>query len=160
MPQPLFVIEVMGAEQYVRGLDRFTEGIQDLRPAWLYVAPALRTAIQQQFESEGGHGGQGWAPLNPRYAAWKEAQHSGQPLLVISGRMRGSLVGTTPDTIYEARPLSLRLGTRVPYASFHQRGTRKMPARPIIQLSEADKRGIDRALLFYLSRRAIEQGLL
>nr|MDD4985282.1 hypothetical protein [Dehalococcoidales bacterium] len=31
------------------------------------------------------------------------------------------------------------LGTKINYAIYHQRGTLRMPARPVIKLTEADK---------------------
>ena len=59
------------------------------------------------------------------------------PLLVRTGALRDSL--TTPGAAGSVEELdggSLTLGTRLPYAMFHQLGTRRMPARPLIVLSD------------------------
>ena len=73
-------------------------------------------------------GGRAWAPLAMSTILRKE--HGA--ILVDSGRMYESL--TTPngtaDTIWETGDTWLRFGTSVPYAHWHQTGTRRMPARP------------------------------
>ena len=59
------------------------------------------------------------------------------PLLVRTGALRDSL--TTPGAAGSVEELdggSLTLGTRLPYAMFLQLGTRRMPARPLIVLSD------------------------
>ena len=59
------------------------------------------------------------------------------PLQVRTGALRDSL--TTPGAAGGVEELdggSLTLGTRLPYSMFHQLGTRRMPARPLIVLSD------------------------
>jgi hypothetical protein len=50
-----------------------------------------------------------------------------------------SLVSTNPWTIEEINPLSLRVGTSIPYARYHQTGGGRLPRRPVVDLTENDK---------------------
>jgi len=48
-------------------------------------------------------------------------------------------VKDAPFQIRDITATQAVLGTSVPYGVFHQLGTKRMPARPPIQLSESDK---------------------
>lgn len=78
--------------------------------------------------------GNSWAPLAESTIQRKE--HAA--ILVDSGRMYESL--TTPDgtqdTIWQTGKTWLRFGTSVPYAHFHQTGTKRMPARPHVGVDQ------------------------
>lgn len=135
-----FTFEVDGIKQIDRGFERFTQDIKDLRPAFENMVRDFRQIERMQFESAGGRA-TGWQPLSPRYAAYKARRYPGQPLMVATGDLRSSLTGHTSDTIEEIEPLQLTLGTRDPKAIFHHRGTRRgLPKRPLIELTEPDKR--------------------
>ena len=95
--------------------------------------------IVQAFEREmylrqQGPDGTPWAPLALSTILAKE--HSA--ILVDTGRMFESL--TTPngtqDTIWTTGKNWLTFGTSVPYAHFHQTGTRRMPARPHVGVDQ------------------------
>lgn len=97
------------------------------------LGPVFEAAVAAQFSAEGDGPVMGaWADLSPDYAAWKAGAAPGSPLLVLSGRMRDAL--TSPASPYGLRDISstnFTFGTKgVQYASFHQTGTGKMPARP------------------------------
>ena len=65
----------------------------------------------------------------------KDSAYPGRPLLVLTGRLRESLTNArSRDSVYNRRQKGfklLSLGTRVPYAGYHQHGTSKMPRRPL-----------------------------
>lgn len=85
----------------------------------------LETAYASNFASRGGEVG-GWAP----YGAW--SVRAGQPAaLVRTGRLMESLTSLrgAPNDI---GPKSATFGTDVPYAGFHQDGTREMPMRKVV----------------------------
>jgi phage gpG-like protein len=77
-----------------------------------------------------------YAPLSKRYAKSKSRIKPNAPILVFSGRLGNSIVGQTSDSILKITPDSLTLGTRVPYARFLDEGTKKMPARKPLFLTE------------------------
>jgi phage gpG-like protein len=79
----------------------------------------------------GGLPSGGWAPLSPRYAAWKSVHFPGSPVMVQTGELFRSLTSLT-NSAETITPTSASFGTTVEYAKFHQYGTRKMPARTII----------------------------
>ncbi len=135
----VLTFQVAGEEQVSRSFSKFAEDIQDAREPFTEIAQDFKEIEQRQFDSEGAAGSGGWAPLSPNYAVWKARWHPGARLLVLSGLMKESLATGNSWTIEEIEPLSLRLGTRLPFAIWHQTGTTKMPARKPIQLSETDK---------------------
>lgn len=100
-----------------------------------------------------------YAPLNPSYLRRKRILAPGASILVganpgsviggflkagggISGRLRDSIVGTTPDSVLRITKKSLEVGTKAktkrgaPYPVFVQRGTQKMASRPFLFLTK------------------------
>jgi phage gpG-like protein len=129
--------------------------IDDLTPAWQRMIPALQDYIARRIASGGTlHNLPPFAPLSPRYARYKAKRYPGAPILVRTGRLFRSLTTNTDDTIADIQPDHLTFGTRVPYALYHQLGTRKMPARPPIKLSKP----IQTQLLTILRNYLIQEG--
>ena len=122
-----------------QALESFQDALADNAPALASVADDFREMLAQQFASEGRAGGTPWparvgaVPEPPSRRMAMQAS----PLLVRTGALRDSL--TTPGAAGRVEELdggALTLGTRLPYAMFHQLGTRRMPARPLIVLSD------------------------
>ena len=129
------------SEEVSKALAGFEDALEDNAPALREIADDFREMIAQQFASEGSAGGTPWPPRKSVGAARRFAQSGrgiASPLLVRTGALRDSLIGLgAAGNVEEIDARSLTLGTRVPYAIFHQLGTRRMPARPIIVLSDA-----------------------
>jgi len=154
-----FTLTVAGETQMDRGIARFADGVSDYRPLWPEIYALFLEEERGQFASEGSHGGSQWAPLSPRYAKWKEVRYPGRPILVREGTLRGSLTDrNAPGAVFQPEPRKLVMGSSVPYALFHQMGTRRMPARPEIKLTEPFKRKAMKQLQSYLVERATEAG--
>ncbi len=135
----LFQINILGEMQVSRMLDGVSLRAQDMRPVWAVIAGDWGRIMARQFETEGGLG-RPWAALSPMYAAWKATHFPGAKILVRTGKLRESLTGRTGDTVDERDRDSLKLGTSVPYAGYHQTGTKRpMPPRPPVVLPEAVK---------------------
>ena len=95
--------------------------------------------VGESFASRGRSTGTAWAPLSPANAAWKNSAYPGRPLLVLTGRMKESFSASSRDLIYNRKQKNykmLTLGTRVPYAGYHQSGTSKMPRRPLFVVKQ------------------------
>lgn len=139
------------------GLVHLLEGMQrragDLRPAWERWGDDVADALRDQFHTEGARFGEAWAALSPRYAAWKTLHFPGKTVLRRTDRLYASLTHR-PFAVERVHADSAEFGTDVPYAIFHQRGTRFMPARPIIS---DDSELIDKARR--LVARHITEGL-
>lgn len=155
-----FQVEVLGEEIFNRVFNRI-DSLSDLRPLYPEVIREFYAIEREQFESEGAAGASGrWAPLSAGYARSKQASHPDKPILRADDDLFASL--TDPEAagaILRPEPDSLTIGTSVPYAIFHQRGTRHMPARPPISPSETQKRRLQKALQSGLVRFVREVGV-
>lgn len=134
------------------GLSRLRTDISDWTTFWRErFAPFFYYTIQQDFVLEGGASGTSWAALSPAYAAWKRKQFPGKGILVRSGALKASLASKdAAGAIFRATPTDLEVGTSVPYARYHQYGTRErigflqlgtlgsgMPQRPPMRVNAA-----------------------
>lgn len=96
------------------------------------LLPVLEVETGKQFDAQGaGPIAGSWAPLSVSYAKWKQAHFPGQPTLVRTGALRAALTGPGAGARRDVSGDTLSFGTvGIPYASFHQTGTGRMPARP------------------------------
>lgn len=137
MPSEL-ALTIEGDETLLQALRRLDESQRDLAALWPKLANTFYDIERRQFQSEGGRA-KSWSALSPEYAAAKAVTYPGQPILQASGALMRSLTSQTDEhAIYDARPDGVTLGTSDPKAVYHQEGTRRMPARPPIDLIAAD----------------------
>jgi len=154
-------MEIAGEIQLDRGIARFAEGVTDYRPVWPVIEDDFYALETDQFKSEGAEGGEKWAPLSEVYAGWKERHYPGQQILERTGDLRASLTRRgDPNAVHIEERKLLTLGTKLPYAIYHQSiaPRKKLPRRPVIQLTEAFKRGVMRYLHGYLVEMATACG--
>lgn len=136
----VFRLQAPGQESVRLALSRFSDKVSDFQPYWQdYFRPAWLRSVTMHYESQGATSGEPWPPLSEAYGAWKQRHWPGMPIGVLSGATRESL--TFPDdanAIWEARPESLTVGTRVPWAYVQQMGapSRNMPKRPPLRISD------------------------
>lgn len=127
----------------------------DLEPIATGVARILARAAQEQVDSQGQRGGTPYRPLSRSYAIYKQQVVGNKPILVFSGRLRAALQKLPRVQITNRRRVSFEFHQLPPYAGKHQTGQGRLPARPIVSLTEADRRKIVDAYLRY--RRKILQ---
>jgi phage gpG-like protein len=123
----------VNSEPVENALATFAESLAEQSPALMSIADDFREMIAQQFASEGQAEGTPWAGLAPSTLRRRRASTS---ILYETGALLRSL--TEPGAaghVEELEGYSITLGSQLPYASYHQTGTRRMPARPIIVLS-------------------------
>jgi phage gpG-like protein len=113
----------------------FRAALADLTPLWEAFKPIMSAIEEEQFASE-GHGA--W-PGGPAYHG-----------LVRTGALRGSLV----DGLISMGPMEMVWGSDVFYAIFHQAGTDRMPARPVIDLRGEDHEQFAQASVKWLNEVA------
>ncbi len=83
---------------------------------------------RQLFASEGAKGKAGkWPELSEKYKIWKERHYPGKTIMVRTERLMKSLIGEGNESVRtlvkdNQKTMTLRLGTLVPYAEYHQRG--------------------------------------
>lgn len=138
----MFVLKfsVAGQTEVMRTIERWNTGLSDFSPALEKIADDFLKLEQTQFATEGKTGSGGWKALSPDYAAWKAINYPGAKILERDGWLRDSLtVKDAPFQVREISPTEAVLGSSLNYAIYHQTGTRKMPARPPIELSASDQ---------------------
>lgn len=131
--------DVHGDQQLMRGFSRFAENIKDLTSPFEEIAKDFNEGEVKQFQSAGSYGAGGWAPLLPGTVERKARGGYSMDILVRSGALRDAMAGRGIGAVKEIRPLSMRVGTNLNYARFHQKGTTRMVARPVIMLPEEQK---------------------
>lgn len=154
-----FRVEVAGEQVFDRAFNRI-DSLSDLRPLYPEVIREFYLIEREQFESEGAAGASGrWAALSDVYARYKQVAYPDQPILRAEDDLFRSLTDPeAPQAILRPEPTELIMGTSDPKAILHQRGTRKMPARPPISFSEAQKRRIQKSIQSGLVRFIREAG--
>lgn len=153
-----FTVSFAGEEIFNRAFNRI-DSLSDLRPLYPEVIAAFYQFEREQFDTEGAAGGERWTPLSPVYAEYKERVFPGQPILQAEGDLMVSL--TDPEAagaVLIPREDELIIGTSVPYAIHHQRGTRNMPKRPPLSFSEEQKHRMQKAIQAGLVRFVREAG--
>jgi phage gpG-like protein len=121
-----------GAEPFSLMLERFQHNLGDATPAFEAMARyQVETVNKRQFDEQGSAETGKWSPLSPLYGRWKARVRPGKPIMVFDGDLRTSL--TVPGKgIYIVRSNMMTVGTSIPYAIYHQKGTPMMPARPLL----------------------------
>jgi phage gpG-like protein len=134
--QPIAMISftyAVNPESVERMLAAFQDALADNTPALAQIADDFREMMARQFASQGSAEGTPWAPLAPSTLRRRRASPS---ILYATGALLRSL--TEPGAAGHVEALedqSLTLGSGLPYALYHQTGTRRLPARPLIVLS-------------------------
>lgn len=136
-------LDFYGDQQVDRTLDRFEARALDARPAWEAMADLFLVIERRQFATEGRYGSGGWAPLSPRYAAWKARHFPGKTILRRTDELFTSLTEGPQIRIIE--PGFMVLGSAVPYGKYHQLGD-GLPRRRPVELPESDRRTFVRML--------------
>lgn len=152
--------EIFGEEIFNRAFNRIDSIGNDLRPLWPEVIREFYLIEREQFESEGAAGASGkWAALSNVYAKYKQVAFPNQPILRAEDDLFRSLTEPeAPMAILRPEQDQLVIGTSDPKAIHHQRGTRKMPARPPISFGEGQKRRLQKSIQSGLVRFIREAG--
>lgn len=125
----------MNSDSLDHALADFQSSLAGDSPALAAIADDLREILAEQFSTEGAAGGSPWAPLAP--STLRKAHAARVGILQVTGALAASLVDKdAPGHVEECDGEQLLFGTGLPYAVFHQEGTRRMPARPIVALAE------------------------
>lgn len=146
---------VQGDVQLDRALSRIISSSQDFSEPFEEFGDEFREVTGERFENEGF----GWAQLSPAYALRKFMRWGIKTILRASDAVYESLtIKGAAGNITRIFPLRAEFGTSIYYAIFHQLGTSKMPARPIIMLREEDKRRLVRTVQRYMIASGQEAG--
>lgn len=133
--------EFFGEVQVNRTLERVALAAEDARPAWEAIANRFVAVERRHFRAEGGDKGSTgkWAPLSPRYAAWKARHYPGKPILERSGELLRSLT-VRPLDVEVILPDRMVIGSAVAHGRYHQAGGPNLPRRRPVDLPDAERR--------------------
>ncbi len=134
--------EVAGVPQVARVLGVMMRSVRNLQPAWGEIADDFVKREKRLFQQQGSvQGWDRWAALHPDYEKWKQTHGFSTRILVRTGAVERSLT-TRHDrhAVFNAGPLRMEIGTSIPYAGYHQTGTRKMPKREPIRITDTQRR--------------------
>jgi phage gpG-like protein len=154
-------IEVQGAREIAAAFEELAAHVRDFRPRiWPKINERFSEIMIEQFATGGGAGASGtWAPIGKAYGAWKELHYPGKPILQLTGTLYESLAsGASAYSVHNETPDSFERGTTVQYAGFHQKGTKNMPARPPIDLTDEQVESFRDIAMLEFEAIAIELG--
>ena len=119
-------------------IDRLMRTVTDWRPYWDDLVKAVYKGSLSAYQQQGP----GWKPLKPSTLARRHAKGiMHDRILEVTGRMK-RMATRGHETKLSKFPRYVYIDYLVPYAVYHQTGTRKMPARPFIVENEMFARGI------------------
>lgn len=133
-------VRIKGQKEVDLLLSRIGERSSNLRQPLTEILASMRFWMRHTFKTEGGYPGPKWKGLEDLYAARKSRQFAGRTILRRSDRLFKSLTRRAPGSVGRVGKNRLEYGTTIPWAEFHQEGTRKMPARPPLRFIERDVR--------------------
>lgn len=139
-------INVLGVNELNARLGRLGRATSDLSLPMKDIGSYLTGFFSGQvFASRGRIIGEPWAPLNPRYAAYKARRYPGRPPLIRTGLMNRSFKADSGRS-------SVRITNTAPYFRYVQQGTGRMPARITMKLDAARQQQIVELVADYISR--------
>lgn len=104
-----FRLDIAGEIQMDRGIARFADGVTDYRPIWPMIADEFYAEERAQFKSEGGEGGEKWAPLSKGYADWKAVHYPGKEY-ALEIEEGGEKTGLAAEDMSKLRYVGAQLG--------------------------------------------------
>lgn len=133
----MIVLEATGVGPTQEALANWGVAVQNAALAFAAMAADFQDEERRRFDAEGP----GWAPLAPSTLATKAQRGQPETILEATGRLRASLTGESvfgnDDMVFRPEPEGFFIGTRTPYAKYHQFGTPQMPQREIVTADEA-----------------------
>lgn len=143
-----------GGEVFARRFTRFVSEITDLSDLWELMARDLEATVADAFRTEGSSGGSKWAPLSEAYREQKARAYPGRGILERTRALMRSFERGGAGNVLRIAPRALVWGSSVDYGRYHQSGTSRMPARPIIRLTTETKQDWTRSVHAFLLERA------
>jgi phage gpG-like protein len=133
-------LDVINIERTIRGIRAVGDRLDDLRIPFSYLARDFEKIMERNFRSEGQYSGTPWAPLSPKWAAYKRKKGKDHGILQFNRTLMESLTRSNArGAVRTVRSDEMILGTRIPYGEFHVTGTRRMPRRNFLRIPLWDR---------------------
>lgn len=108
-----------------------------------HLGEAIKAQTERRFSTKQGSTGSGWSPWSALYAKTRKGVDS---LLIDRSTHKSGTPHLSESFDVRLAPHEVEVGTDVPYASTHQRGRRRIPARPFLGIGPQDVAGITSAI--------------
>lgn len=138
----------------VGGVAEVEHVLLGIRDRALNAAPVLSVILEDMkrleaelFDTEGR--GE-WPALSATTLEQKARKGFSPKILQATGDLMGSLTGDGPGSVSRVTEEEVVLGTTIPYATFHEHGTARMPARPPVDVREQDVRSWSKQIQQYI----------
>lgn len=131
----MYTITVQGKEGLFVGFQKINDRFQDFRPTLEKLGDETFKIIRKRFDAEGP----GWAPLSPAYAAEKARRFPGKPILRRQDDLYNSFVKGGRSNVNRVSKLEGEFGSSDFKAPLHQEGKGRLPARPILEITNQDE---------------------
>lgn len=102
------------------------------------VRKEVLQGVRDNFTSSVDPDGKRWKP--------RKNKGNGHPLLIDTGRLLQSAVGTGGGRVSQVSGAELTVGTRVPYAAYHNAGTSRLPKREFMGVQKKRLKNIDKII--------------
>lgn len=133
-------VRVTGEEGNRRVLVGLAERAENLTPVFRAWAKDFNRIEMEQFDTRGGRGGMPWAPLARGTVMYKLRKGQNPAALRATDQLYNSLTKwPAKRAVRRVGKGVFEIGTMDEKAGFHQGGTRRMPARPIVVLTKEDR---------------------
>jgi phage gpG-like protein len=143
---------VAGERQFKTNMLGILKRVKNFKPLAKPIDWVLRKNVEKHFRGEGTHKKK-WAALAPSTQADRilHGYPAAHPILVRSGALKRSWLDRGHGKhILESTRKYIDFGTKVPYAIYHQTGTRKMKARKMVLADKGTLNQIVRFIRMYL----------
>lgn len=141
--------DVVTPEQFQQFLQQVEQEFPhiSLQPVLKQCVELIRADVKGAFRDQVSPDGRPWPPAD---------KPQGHPLLNETGRLFQSAVLPGPGHIEEVTDHSIVFGTIVPYAAFHQNGTRFLPERAFLGASSSTIEHCVELIMDYLAEQIME----
>ena len=119
---------------------------KDLRAPLMKGGNVMLRSVDQNFKSAGRPNM--WKPLSRVYGIRKIKQGYSPLPLTKTGQLRRSIT-------FRVAQKKLSIGTSVPYARYHQFGTRSLPSRPYLVFQREDLRRIETLIVQHIVKGGV-----
>ncbi len=123
------------ANQVQNYLNKLIRKFQNLTPELHKVGQFMVASTDENFQKEQSPYGEKWEHLAPSTLKYKASRGFIMPLLKRQGLWRASIR-------YRIEKGRVEVGTPLPYGSYLQKGTKKMPKRQFLGVSQRNRQEI------------------
>lgn len=133
-------------------LGRLQAASVDMSGFFAVIGERLKDNIQDRIATQRSADDGVWAPLSPKYAAWKERKFPGKGILTLHGYLHDFIA-------WQADTDGVAIGSNRIYAATQQFGRGNIPPRPFLLRSDNTLADEDRDMILDKANRYVEDAI-